>query len=660
MPICSQCRNAISWASLPKENRSSSSLTWHRPSRLGDSQTIEHHTDCVALLASSSTCHICRFLSSFIPSADPERTDFLTSFDRCSVKLVETRSQQSLATCLQVELWQADDSGYTSWFNAKSSRIRSPIIGICRKYSPLSERAIWSNQASNLRARIQVINQWLKDCKENHSTCANHNQKTRPTRLLDIGNENDSSIKLIYSSNIDHALDNHYIALSHCWGSPATPIHRTTKKNHEEHLNSIPVKGLPQTFKDAIIVSRALRIRYLWIDSLCIIQDDEADWANEAAKMAHVYEGSYFTIAATSSKDGGGGLFLGSAPPTSVIFEKNAPVNDEEPICFVRYPLAALRNIWEAPLSKRAWVVQEQILSPRLVHFAENQLWYQCRSGIESEDGTMNVPGFPSFKANTIIDSGPSDSMATRDLSTPLQSINTWWSWVTEYSSRSLTFRSDRIAAVAGITTHYEESTGDSPLLGLWKDSIWFDLGWYIDYDIGPSIADSHIAANIPKWSWLSIQPSYKLVPTTKLDQQKWSEAQSKIRIQKAEIMWEGRPHTSSILATTLVLLGLLKPLSFPLPPPKGKLKMRLDFEAPWDGFLDFTIFLDCAIEADDSRGFSTLLLFSTSIYEYILLLRNPDQTGGGYQRLGAGRTHRPRGHPGLFQKATWTQVMLV
>lgn len=358
----------------------------------------------------------------------------------------------------------------------------------------LSERAIWSSQASTLTGRVQVINHWLRNCIENHSICAKHNQKTRPTRLLDIGNENDTSIKLVYSSDInsDHV---QYIALSHCWGSSATPIRRTTKENHEDHLNNIPVAELPPTFKDAITVSRALRVRYLWIDSLCIIQDDEVDWANEAGKMAHVYEGSYFTIAATSSMDSQGGLFLDSTIPAHAILEQNAPFNEVEPLCFVRYPLATIGNIWDAPLSKRAWVVQEQILSSRLVHFARDQLWYQCRFGIESEDGTINVPGFPSFKADTLADSGPSDSMATRDLSTPLQSINTWWSWVTEYSSRSLTFHTDRIAAVAGITSHYAERTGDGPLLGLWEESIWFDLGWYVDYDIGPSIADSRIAA---------------------------------------------------------------------------------------------------------------------------------------------------------------------
>lgn len=526
---------------------------------------------------------------------------------------------------------------------------------------PLSGRAIWSSQASTLMGRVRVISDWLRNCKEDHSICAKHNQKTLPTRLLDIGNESDAYIRLIYSRSIDRASDNvQYIALSHCWGSPTTPIHRTTKRNHQEHLNKIIIAGLPQTFRDAITVSRVLHIRYLWIDSLCIIQDDEADWANEAGKMAHVYEGCYFTIAATSSEDGDGGLFLDSATPASEILEQDAPVNEAEPTCLVRYPLAALRTIWDAPLSKRAWVVQEQILSPRLVHFARGQLWYQCQFGIESEDGTMNIPGFPSFKADAMIDSGPSDSMATRDLSTPLQSINTWWSWVTEYSSRSLTFYADRIAAVAGIISNYKESIGDRPLLGLWEGSIWFDLGWYIDYDIGPSIEDRHIAANIPKWSWLSIQPSYKLVPATKLDQQKWSEAQNKVKMLKAGIIWEGLPHTSNISAATLVVSGLLEPLNFSLPPPRGKLKMRLDFDAPWDGFLDFSIFLDCAIEEDENQGFCALLLFSTSIYEYILLLRNPDSADGGYQRLGAGRTHRPRGHPGLFQKSTWTQVTLI
>lgn len=135
MSICGQCRKALSWASLHKEDRLSSDLTWRRPSRLGDSQTIDHHVDCAALLASASTCHICEFLSSFIPSAEPKRGDFLASYDHYSLKLVETRTQRSLATCLQLERWEPDGAGYTNWLNTRSSRMRSPIIGVCQKSS---------------------------------------------------------------------------------------------------------------------------------------------------------------------------------------------------------------------------------------------------------------------------------------------------------------------------------------------------------------------------------------------------------------------------------------------------------------------------------------------------------------------------------------------
>lgn len=101
-----------------------------------------------------------------------------------------------------------------------------------------------------------------------------------------------------------------YICLSHCWGD-FQPI-RTTTTNIEDHKKSIPWQFLPQTFQDAIDLTRFLSIRYLWIDSLCIIQDDRDDWAKESAAMASVYGNSYLTISATAAANCSKGLYASS------------------------------------------------------------------------------------------------------------------------------------------------------------------------------------------------------------------------------------------------------------------------------------------------------------------------------------------------------------
>jgi hypothetical protein len=97
------------------------------------------------------------------------------------------------------------------------------------------------------------------------------------------------------------------MTLSHCWG-PAQLI-TTTANTIEQKKAGIPLEDLPQTFKDAVALTRNLGIRYLWIDSLCIKQLDKDDWEREASKMGSVYLHSYLNIAATSSAEGRAGCF---------------------------------------------------------------------------------------------------------------------------------------------------------------------------------------------------------------------------------------------------------------------------------------------------------------------------------------------------------------
>jgi hypothetical protein len=148
---------------------------------------------------------------------------------------------------------------------------------------------------------VRQIIQWLSDCDKHLGCTASHRSITAlPTRVLDLGKD---SIKLFESQGIDGT----YMTLSHCWGS--TPFITTTKDTIQERKEGIPLEDLPQTFKDAVSLTRNLGIQYLWIDSLCIIQQDTEDWEKEASKMGSVYSHSYLNIAATSSMGGDGGCF---------------------------------------------------------------------------------------------------------------------------------------------------------------------------------------------------------------------------------------------------------------------------------------------------------------------------------------------------------------
>jgi hypothetical protein len=153
---------------------------------------------------------------------------------------------------------------------------------------------------------VRKIRQWLDDC-ERHPKCTAYRSglATLPTRVLDLGKDPESldPIKLFETQGIEGT----YMTLSHCWGSSA--LITTTNNTYKERISGIQLAELPQTFKDAVSLTRILGIRYLWIDSLCIKQDDNDDWESEASKMASVYSHSYLNVAATSSPGGDGGCF---------------------------------------------------------------------------------------------------------------------------------------------------------------------------------------------------------------------------------------------------------------------------------------------------------------------------------------------------------------
>ncbi|XP_014554914.1 hypothetical protein COCVIDRAFT_82223, partial [Bipolaris victoriae FI3] len=133
--------------------------------------------------------------------------------------------------------------------------------------------------------------EWLRFCGEKHPRCSPLGDRPLPTRVIDVGGKDSSRVRLVVS----HGRFDRYIALSHCWGlrEPIT----TTKDNFDRHVKEgIEIDDLPQTFRDAVEVVRALGFQYLWIDSLCIVQQDCEDWQREAAQMPEVYANAAVTI----------------------------------------------------------------------------------------------------------------------------------------------------------------------------------------------------------------------------------------------------------------------------------------------------------------------------------------------------------------------------
>jgi hypothetical protein len=149
---------------------------------------------------------------------------------------------------------------------------------------------------SNSEATYSMIRQWLVGCLRNHDGCKVEEGLDTlfvPNRLLHVASG--STIRL----SIDHPPSTQYLALSYCWGTPR--IFSTTRENLEDHLRSISWSMLPKTFQHAIEITRAIGYEYIWIDSLCIIQQDAEDFTEQSGQMGDIYANASAVISADSA-----------------------------------------------------------------------------------------------------------------------------------------------------------------------------------------------------------------------------------------------------------------------------------------------------------------------------------------------------------------------
>jgi Heterokaryon incompatibility protein (HET) len=333
---------------------------------------------------------------------------------------------------------------------------------------------------------FMLASKWISSCFSNHQRCKKSPELTLPARVLDVK----ENVVRLYETQGEGAP---YVCLSHCWGP--TQIITTTRDTMDEHKMGIPWSSLPKTFQDAITLVRRLSLRYIWIDSLCIVQDDDDDWKKEARQMARIYENAYLTIAATKSSSGSGGLFC-KTPDFEMVETASA---DHPPYqIFAREQIHHLPLYpWGSPdifpLLTRGWVYQERLLSQRVLHFGPQELFWECAETTSCECSAINVGGYPVNRPKV----AHSRALAQEPGSPPLA-----WRWrtmVSEYSGLKLTRASDRLPAFSGVATQMMRYRKSKYLAGMWLDSITDDLLWRTQTPGRPE------EWRAPSWSWASV-----------------------------------------------------------------------------------------------------------------------------------------------------------
>ncbi|EXJ68704.1 uncharacterized protein A1O5_08498 [Cladophialophora psammophila CBS 110553] len=453
----------------------------------------------------------------------------------------------------------------------------------------------------------------IRECIHNHSTCGKCDDPALPGRVLYI---NEGRVRL-YETTGERS---RYAALSHCWGDQVKL--QTTSENYKEFISEIPWDQIPKTFQDAITFARGLDLGYIWIDSVCIIQDSENDWQTQSAKMKEVYEGAYVTLAATHGAASNAGCFATAEWQPHKIAQ--VLVGSQLIDLFARRKWRHLdmtpMNLKAPPdlLLGRGWVFQERFLSQRVVHFTRNELIWECNTITACECGVLGDGRANSPKKSFRLDS--------------------WTTVVNKYTELRLTKAKDRLPALSGIAKTFALKGGNYHA-GLWETDLPHNLCWYARQPSSKRPKDS----GYPSWSWASTANS---VTMPSLDE---FPKESRVRIQSIQCDLAGVDPHGQVVKGQLIISGEIIPASTCDVSRLGHYRRE---QVVWLRFHSAAVELDgkayfCFWDEpvrSPGRSHSTSVYCMQVVTGWYLVLKCLDKALQTYKRIGLLRTDTERG----------------
>jgi hypothetical protein len=352
--------------------------------------------------------------------------------------------------------------------------------------SPISmmipSRTIFSS-VTNERA-IRRIERAITQCLMQHEGCPRGKVNILPSRVIDV--------EIMCLHETEGRETGTYAALSYCWGGDQ--LVKTTSANIPSKRSGIALEGLPQTLQDAVQVCRQLTIRYLWIDALCIIQDDESDKAREISQMALIYNRATLVIAASRAKSVYDGFLadIEVHPEGAIMLPARFSKTCEGEIGILKVPM---ESSGREPLNQRGWTYQEISLASRALIYTEGGIIWQCNTIFDrlAFDGIQ-------------MGSHPSEDLvvATKEFEAGTLQRVEWDQVVRIYTLRSLTYPDDRLEAVAGIAAIAAPLWNSRYYAGLWEQDMEIQLGWRLD-DSALLYDWKWREPQAPSWSWASV-----------------------------------------------------------------------------------------------------------------------------------------------------------
>jgi hypothetical protein len=388
----------------------------------------------------------------------------------------------------------------------------------------------------NTPATWTLVDSWATKCSASspsHIRCHQNIELATsgvPKRLIDVAAKTASGLRLSVSASERMPLP--YLTLSYTWGDvhPDTlPLLRKT--SIADYTREIPEDCLPILFQEAVHVTRRLGYRYLWIDAFCILQDDPDDFQTEAALMGEIYQKAVLNIAAGGASNSSEPLMRARDPSlvnpckVEVDWSNLATSLGRQPhqirlvgSFYIFDGKYTEGQIVETSLNRRAWVLQEQELSPRILHFGRHQMFWQCWGDADSAQaceafpkGTPMALGFERAHQKGLVASLLAEERQKNAVDLYLY----WHSLVQAYSRCGITRKTDKLVALTGIAQKYALALqGDVYVAGLWQSQLIIELCWEVDTTplSGSPQSERYESEVAPSWSWASVSGYIKLV----------------------------------------------------------------------------------------------------------------------------------------------------
>ncbi|OTA93908.1 hypothetical protein M434DRAFT_395149 [Hypoxylon sp. CO27-5] len=340
----------------------------------------------------------------------------------------------------------------------------------------------------NTKESFNYLKAWLKICDEYHSNCTQSPMPPPPKRLLHVGNT------LVHLCEPLNEFQHRYVTLSYCWGQDdfLKLCESTNKLLHD----GVEVGKLPRTVQDAMHIMRELGLEYLWVDALCIMQDNKTDWEQQSGKMCSIYERAYLTIAASTAHSANIS-FLNKdnlRPKPQYYATKTGLTLAARVQCANGHhyqPEYNRHQVVPDPISTRGWALQESLLSTRIIFYSAEELQWRCKTKRSCE---CQMP--PSDEQPALI----------HNALEPKKILGGWGKIVQMYTQRTLSYQEDKLPAMSGIAQSIHRLTGWTYLAGLWSHEIIRQLLWVRYHLVGPI---SHpllpLTYRAPTFSWAAV-----------------------------------------------------------------------------------------------------------------------------------------------------------